>query len=77
MKGEFTAIYEKRQDWYVGYVAEIAGVNTQGKTLDEVRSNLKEALRLVLECNRELAERSAGHPGTDQIRESIAIELGA
>lgn len=50
MKGEFTAVYEKRGRWYVGYVAEIPGVNSQGVTLDEVRRNLGEALRLVLEA---------------------------
>lgn len=54
MKGEFTAIYEKRGDWYIGYVEEITGVNTQGKTMEEVRENLKEALRLILESNREI-----------------------
>ncbi len=54
MKGEFTAIYEKRGDWYIGYVEEITGVNTQGKTMEEVRENLKEALRLILESNSEI-----------------------
>ena len=54
MKGEFTAIYEKRGDWYIGYVEEITGVNTQGKTMEEVRENLKEALILILESNSEI-----------------------
>ncbi|RLE06592.1 type II toxin-antitoxin system HicB family antitoxin [Candidatus Aerophobetes bacterium] len=52
MKREFTAIIEKRGDWYIGYVEEISGVNTQGKTIKEVRENLKEALRLILETNK-------------------------
>ncbi|MBI5167255.1 MAG: type II toxin-antitoxin system HicB family antitoxin [candidate division NC10 bacterium] len=47
MKGEFTAVIEKRGRWYVGYVEEIPGVNTQGRTLKEVRENLKEALLLI------------------------------
>lgn len=58
----FTAVIQKRGRWYVAYVEEIPGVNTQGRTLAEARRNLKEALRLVLEANRELASRqSRGH----------------
>ena len=51
---EFTAVYQKRGKWYIGYVEEIPGVNTQGKTLAEVKRNLKEALHLILESNLEL-----------------------
>ena len=51
---ELTAVIEKRGNWYVGYVEEIPGVNTQGRTLKEVRENLHQALRLVIEANREL-----------------------
>ena len=43
---------------FIGFVEELPGANTQGATLDEVRENLKEAVQLVLEANRELAERS-------------------
>jgi predicted RNase H-like HicB family nuclease len=52
MEREFTAVIEKRGQWYVAYVEEIPGVNTQGRTLTEARRNLKEALRLILETNR-------------------------
>jgi predicted RNase H-like HicB family nuclease len=52
MEREFTAIIEKKGRWYVGTVEEIPGVNTQGRTLREVRRNLKEALALILESNR-------------------------
>ncbi len=51
----FTAVILKRGRWYVAYVEEIPGVNTQGRTLAETRRNLKEALRLVLRANRTLA----------------------
>ena len=54
MKGEFTTIIEKHGEWYVGYIEEIAGVNTQGKTVEEVEENLREALELVIQANREL-----------------------
>jgi predicted RNase H-like HicB family nuclease len=48
MSREFTAIFEKHGRWYIGYVEEIPGVNTQDKTLSEARENLKEALQLIL-----------------------------
>lgn len=54
MEREFTAIIEKKGRWYIGTVEEIPGVNTQGRTLAEVRRNLKEAIQLILEANREL-----------------------
>ena len=57
MVGQFTAVYVKRGKWYVGYVEEIPGVNTQGRTLAETKENLKEALVLVLEANRMVAHR--------------------
>lgn len=49
---KFTAIYKKSGKWYSGWVEEIPGVNTQGKTLAEAKTNLREALSLVLEINR-------------------------
>ena len=54
-----TAIYEEAEDGgYVGYVAELPGVNTQGETLEEVRENLHEAIQLILETNREQFEKN-------------------
>ena len=47
MEREFTAVIEKRGRWYVAYVEEIPGVNTQGRTLAEARRNLQEAIRLI------------------------------
>lgn len=52
MVGQFTAIYKKRGKWYLGWIEEIPGVNTQGKTLEEVKENLKDALLLVLGTKR-------------------------
>jgi predicted RNase H-like HicB family nuclease len=54
---EFTAVIEKKGRWYVAWVEEIPGVNTQGKTLAEARRNLKEALQLILEQNRPRVRR--------------------
>ena len=60
MIGQFTATYMKQSKWYIGFVQEVPGVNTQGKTLAEVKRNLKEALIMVLETNRELAHKIQG-----------------
>lgn len=51
MAKQFTAIYKKRGKWYLGWIEEIPGVNTQGRTLKEAKENLKEALLLILETN--------------------------
>ena len=53
-----TAIFEKVSEGYIGFVEELPGANTQGATLEEGRSNLHEAVELVLEANRVLAEES-------------------
>ena len=55
MKHQFTSVFEKHGKWYIAYIEEIPGVNTQGRTLAETRGNLKEALAMVIEANRELA----------------------
>jgi len=54
MTREYTAVIQKRGKWYVGWVEEVPGVNTQGRTLAELRRNLKEALQLILEENRKI-----------------------
>jgi predicted RNase H-like HicB family nuclease len=72
MKHQFTSVIEKRGKWYVAYVEEIPGVNTQGKTLAEARRNLKEALAMVIEANRELAAKNRSR---DSVREPIVVNL--
>lgn len=57
MIAQFSAVYVKSGKWFVGFVEELPGVNTQGKTLAEARRNLREALELVLETNRDLSRR--------------------
>jgi predicted RNase H-like HicB family nuclease len=57
MVREFTAIYKKNKEWYLGWIEEIPGVNTQGKTLKETKENLKEALLLILETNKLLNKK--------------------
>ena len=72
MVGQFTAVYIKRGKWYIGFVEEIPGVNTQGRTLAETKKNLKEALVLVLEANRMIAHREHP-PGATEEPISIAV----
>ncbi len=54
-KNQFTAVYKKTKKWIVAWVEEIPGVNTQGKTIKEARENLREALSLILETNRDFS----------------------
>ncbi len=56
MEITLTTVFQKVPEGYIGYVEELPGANTQGDTLDEARENLKEAVALVLEANRELGE---------------------
>jgi len=58
MEITLTAVFQKFPEGYVGFVEELPGANTQGDTLEETRTNLEEAVRLVLEANRELTEES-------------------
>lgn len=55
---EFTAVFEKVPEGYIAFVEELLGANTQGATLDEARANLHEAIEMILEANRALAEES-------------------
>ena len=54
---KFTAVYEKVDGGWIGYVEELPGANTQGKTREETRENLKEAVQLIVEANREISHR--------------------
>jgi len=69
---ELTAVYISVPEGYIGFVEELPGANTQGATLDEVRENLREAVQLVLEANRELAERSL--VGRDVSKERFSLQ---
>lgn len=52
----FTAVYRKVPEGYIGFVEELPGANTQGATIEETRENLKEAVDLIIEANRALAQ---------------------
>ena len=67
----WTAGYLPVPEGYIAFVEELPGANTQGATLDEARENLQEAIQLVLEANRMLAEESLD--GKEAIRELLPI----
>lgn len=71
MQLELTAVFQRVPEGYVAFVEELPGANTQGDTLDEARTNLAEAVRLVLEANRTLSEE--GLRGQDVLREPLRI----
>ena len=71
MARQFTAIYKKSGKWYVGWIEEIPGVNTQGRTLKETKENLKEALLLILETNRILNRKETSKGKV--IREPLSV----
>jgi predicted RNase H-like HicB family nuclease len=55
---QLTAVYMQVPEGFIAFVEELPGANTQGDTLEEARENLREAVALVLEANRELAEKA-------------------
>ena len=71
MKIALTAVLQKVPEGYIGFIEELPGANTQGATLDEARANLQEAIMLVLEANRLLAEETLQN--REVIRESIPL----
>lgn len=66
-----TAVFQKVPEGYIGFVQELPGANTQARTLKEARTNLAEAVELVLEVNRALAEKAI--EGKDVIREPLVL----
>jgi predicted RNase H-like HicB family nuclease len=54
---KLTAVFQQVPEGYIAFVEELPGANTQGSTLEEARENLREAVAMVLEANRELAEQ--------------------
>jgi predicted RNase H-like HicB family nuclease len=68
---KLTAVFMKVPEGYIGFVEELPGANTQGETLEEARDNLREAVSMVLDANRTLAEQSL--EGAELIRETLIL----
>lgn len=66
----YTAVIRQDGPWWIGWIEEVSGVNSQGATRDELLSNLREALGEAIEMNREDARNAAG-----ETFEEVTIEL--
>src|SRR5207247_10819122 len=71
MTMKLTAVFEKVPEGYIAFVEELPGANTQGATIEEARSNLQEAVEMILDANRVLAEEALN--GRSVIREPFVI----
>jgi predicted RNase H-like HicB family nuclease len=71
VKNEFMAIIERDGEWFIAFCPEIPGANGQGRTKDEARESLAEAIELILQDRREDALR--GIP-PDAIRETVTVK---
>ncbi len=72
MELKLTTVFKKVPEGYIAFVEELPGANTQGATLEEARENLREAIELVMEANRELAEE--GLEEQELIRETLMLK---
>lgn len=68
---KLTALYKKTGKWYTGWIEELQGVHTQGRTLASCKNNLKDALSLYIKMRRELSHKEFSKQGV--IRESLGL----
>ena len=68
---KLTQVFKKVPEGYIGFVEELPGANTQGATLEETRTNLRETIELVMEANRVLAEEEIGNE--EVFRETLLL----
>jgi predicted RNase H-like HicB family nuclease len=69
---EYTAVLQEIEDgWYMGQCEQVPGAVTQGQTIEEVKENLKEAIQLVLEAEKDLCRKQ--YKGIKVIRRKIAL----
>jgi predicted RNase H-like HicB family nuclease len=72
MEQRYAAVSRRDGDWWAAHVEELPGANTQGKSLEEARENLREAVALVIESNRLLAQRERSG---SEIVEELAVAV--
>ena len=73
MRMDLTFVFQQVPEGYIGWVEELPGANTQGDTLEEARSNLEEAIQLVIDANRVLSQVDV--TGESLIRERVSVEV--
>lgn len=71
MRNEFTSVIEQDGEWFVGYCPEIPGANGQGRTVEECRESLSQAIALILEDRREDGLRGVPQ---DAIRDTVVVQ---
>jgi len=71
MEKQFTAVIIKSGDWYAGTIKELTGVHSQGKTIAELKENLKEAIGLIIESNI----KHFTNFGNEYFEEQIAVNI--
>lgn len=71
MHNEFTAVIERDGTWYIAYCPEIPGANGQGRTVEECRESLRQAIALILEDRRQDAMKGVPE---DAIREVVVLQ---
>ncbi len=69
----FTAVYLKGSHGYVGFIEELPGVNSHGRTLDEARSTLRKLAEVVFDEERRGAEEMIA--GKDVVRENFVVPI--
>jgi predicted RNase H-like HicB family nuclease len=67
----FTGVFAREGDAWMAYAEEIPGANTQGATLDEARENLLDAVKMVLDANREIAREALKN--VQVVKEQLAV----
>ena len=72
MEQTLEATIEKRNKWYIGWVDAVPGVFSQGKTIREVEDNLKEAVQLILESQREMRYQGTGG---ETVKRKIQVQV--
>ena len=70
---EFTAVFREVREGYIAWVEELPGANSQGATLEEARANLKEAVELVLDANRDIVRQEETE---GDVREPLRVGAG-
>lgn len=71
MRNEFTGIFEKADDWWIGYSPEVPGANGQGRSVEECKQSLAQAIALILADRRESGLR--GVPD-DALRDVVVVQ---
>lgn len=74
MTRNFTGVFQHVGEWWIGWAEELPGANTQGRSLEEARENLLEAIQLMLAMNRERSQEELD-PHAEVIRVELAVSV--